>query len=338
MHKENGNYPAASADCVSGLSIARANKDTTYIISLLGLRAMFIHSYSNKTDTQKDDTTSLPLEFEALKIAESQPKYEAMRIRFYDNIAQTYKERGEYNKAINYADSGIVLANKYKQLRSLTYGYNWLGEALYYRGQRDTGIADLNKAITVSRKIEQPYRQMELYEAMYECYMHDKNYEPAIRCLQRSNSLRDSLQIAENEQKISEMEAQLKYDTHGKDNQIAALTEGERLKSQKILWISIAMICFLIMIAIIGFQYFTILKSRRQMTANNRELNKALLKIAHIQSHHIRKPLASILGLMNIIKANNYEPDKETLQKMDTVAQELDEQIRSVIRETEVGD
>jgi signal transduction histidine kinase len=60
-------------------------------------------------------------------------------------------------------------------------------------------------------------------------------------------------------------------------------------------------------------------------------LNEALLKIAHIQSHHIRKPLASIMGLMNLIKDNNYEADKELLMKMDAASLQLDKRIREVI-------
>ncbi|GAB3907218.1 tetratricopeptide repeat protein [Mucilaginibacter boryungensis] len=335
IHKENGNYPAAFQDCIKGLKEARINHDTTNIISLMGLNAMFTHGYYRKNGNYKNDHTSLQLELDALKIAESSPKYEQMRIRFYDNIAQTYKENKEYSKALLYANQAVALANKYHQPRSLTYAYNWLGESYYYMGQHDKGIDYLKQAIAVSRQLKQPYREMEIYEAMHWCYLSSKDYEPAIECLRRSFTMRDSLQIAMNEKQVSEM--QLKYNSGGKDKQIALLGQVSQLKSQKILRISVAMVCFVILMFVILYQYYTIHRYSRKVEKSNQELNAAMLKIAHIQSHQIRKPLASILGLMNIIKGNNYVADKEVLQKMDEVANDLDERIRDVIKATEVG-
>jgi tetratricopeptide (TPR) repeat protein len=336
MHKENGNYTAAFQDCIKGLNEAKQNRDTASIISLLGLRAMFTHGYYRKNGHPQDDHTSLQLQFEALKIAESSPKYERMRIRFYNNIAQAYKENKAYDKTLMYANKAVVLANKYNQPRSLTYSYNWLGEAYYYMGQRQKGIAYLDSAIAISRRSALPYRQMEIYESMHWCYMSAKDYEPAIASLNRFNKMRDSLQIAKNEKQISEL--QLKYETGKKDKQIAVLDDLNSGKNRKIVWVSIGMFFFLALLIIILYQNVLIHRNSKLMKASNEQLNDALLKIAHIQSHHIRQPLASILGLMNIIKAHNYEVDKEVLQKMDTAAHDLDQRIRDVIKETEVGD
>lgn len=44
------------------------------------------------------------------------------------------------------------------------------------------------------------------------------------------------------------------------------------------------------------------------------------------------------MGLMNIIKAHDYQVDKEVLQQMDKAAHDLDKRIRDVIKETEVGE
>ncbi|MES2278894.1 MAG: tetratricopeptide repeat protein [Bacteroidota bacterium] len=336
IHKENGNYDAAFKDCINGLNEAKNNRDTTAIISLLGLRAMFTHGYYRKNGRPNDDHTSLDMEFEALKVAESKPQYEQMRIRFYNNIGQTFKEQGNYPKALLYANKAVVLANKYHQPRSLTYSYNWIGEAYYYMGQRDKGIDYLHKAIAITRQIEIPYRQMEIYDAMYWCYMSTKNYEPAIACLMRTTKMRDSLQVAKNEKQIKEL--QLKYDAGKKDRKIARLSQQYDDNNRKMLMILISMTFFVISLVIILYQYLFIKRSNKLIKINNERLNDALLKIAYVQSHHVRRPLASIMGLMNIIKANNYEADKEVLQKMDEVANELDERIRAVIKETEVND
>lgn len=77
------------------------------------------------------------------------------------------------------------------------------------------------------------------------------------------------------------------------------------------------------------------------INTNNRLIKNTLLqqafdKIAYVQSHQIRKPLASIMGLMNVIKGDNYSADKEILQKMESATLDLDQNIRDVIAHTEV--
>ena len=59
--------------------------------------------------------------------------------------------------------------------------------------------------------------------------------------------------------------------------------------------------------------------------------NESLLNIAHIHSHEYRKPVASILGLMELIKAENYRPSKKYLLLMEQAVKELDEKIRKAI-------
>lgn len=336
VHKENANYDTAFKDCINGLKIARLNKDTSWIISLLGLHAMFTHGYYRRNHQPQNDHSSLKMQFEALKMAESQAKYEKMRIRFYNNIGQAYKELGKYDSALVFARKAVVLANKYNQPRSLTYSYNWLGEAYYYMGQHEKGIAYMDSAIALSREANLPYRQMEIYEAMHWCYLSTKNYEPAIAALKKSVEMHDSLQITGNEKQIAEL--QLKYNMQKKDKQIASLWATNKNINRKSIWMLAGLIVFLLSLGTILLQYRIINRNNKLMKVNNEKLNDALLRIAHIQSHEIRQPLASIMGLMNIIKANNYKADKDVLQNMDTVANELDQRIRAVVKEAETGD
>lgn len=59
--------------------------------------------------------------------------------------------------------------------------------------------------------------------------------------------------------------------------------------------------------------------------------NKQLYEIAMMQSHEMRRPVASILGLMDIIRANNYMADKEELLMLEKAVKELDSKIREVV-------
>lgn len=60
----------------------------------------------------------------------------------------------------------------------------------------------------------------------------------------------------------------------------------------------------------------------------------ALKQIAWMQSHELRKPVSSILGLMEIIENENYKADKDILQKMKDATEELDEKINLIVNQT----
>ena len=62
--------------------------------------------------------------------------------------------------------------------------------------------------------------------------------------------------------------------------------------------------------------------------------NESLKKIAQIQSHDIRQPLTSILGMINVIKADNYVADKERLLMIESAANELDSKIHAIVAQT----
>jgi PAS domain S-box-containing protein len=64
------------------------------------------------------------------------------------------------------------------------------------------------------------------------------------------------------------------------------------------------------------------------------ERNKSLYEIAQIQSHEIRHPLASIMGLVNLIKYNYQEVDAEWIRMMDESTNTLDNRISSIVNET----
>lgn len=59
--------------------------------------------------------------------------------------------------------------------------------------------------------------------------------------------------------------------------------------------------------------------------------NVIFKKIAQVQSHDVRGPLSSVLGLMNVIKYEDYAPSKEYLVLMEGALNKLDEKLKSVV-------
>lgn len=329
LHKENANFNLAFDAAQKGLYYARENKDTLAVIGLIGLKAMFIHTENEARHFALNDT-SINLQLSALKIAESNPKFEPLRITFYDNISQYYLDNKNYKNAIYYGDKGVALALKYNRQRSLTYGYSWLGEAYFYSGERKKGLDYLNKAMLIARQLKQPYRVMEIYGHLYDCYYSAGDYKKAIDLNRVSQSMHDSLQVNINEKQVSEL--QIKYESAKKDQEIALMGHAKRVYNRQLLAIIAFSLLLVIFFIVLFLQYRIIRRHNSKITTSNEMKDQALADIAFIQTHEIRKPLASIMGLINVIKSmDSNELDNECLVKLDEASKELDERIHDVI-------
>lgn len=59
-----------------------------------------------------------------------------------------------------------------------------------------------------------------------------------------------------------------------------------------------------------------------------------LKRIAYMQSHDIRQPVATILGLVNLVKENLSRLDKDWLNMLDETAGLLDDRVRTIVEES----
>jgi tetratricopeptide (TPR) repeat protein len=328
LHKENANYQLAFSCVQSGLDWAQINKDTSAIISMINLKAMFIQTRCEALKMPLNDT-SINLQLKALKIAESSPKFEELRVALFDNIAQYYFDNKNYKNAINYGNQAVALALKYNKQRSLTYGYNWLGEAWYQTGDKQKGLDYLNKALVIARNLKEPYREMELNEDLYHFYSKNGDYKTAIDFDARSQQIQDSLRVHMNEKQMSEL--QLQYETGKKNKEIARMSRARQIENKQILIISGISILLIIFFIILVLQYRIIWHHNHTIKKSNEKKDQALGDIAFIQAHELRKPLASIMGIVNVIKGMDYTVDPECISKLDEASKELDEKIHAVL-------
>lgn len=83
---------------------------------------------------------------------------------------------------------------------------------------------------------------------------------------------------------------------------------------------------------IIGASYITRNISERKFYEEKIvEQNRLLTRIAEIQSHDYRAPVASIIGLMQLIELDDYVASKEYLLMLQRAAHALDEKIHEVV-------
>lgn len=86
--------------------------------------------------------------------------------------------------------------------------------------------------------------------------------------------------------------------------------------------------------------YFQDVTEQRKSRLLIEEQNKRLREIAQIQSHRVRKPVASILGLAHVLEDEDPEGNKEIIKGIVASCKELDEIIKEITEKTkiEVGD
>ena len=78
---------------------------------------------------------------------------------------------------------------------------------------------------------------------------------------------------------------------------------------------------------------------RKEIEQAIRLQNNQLKKIAWIQSHQMRKPVANILGLFELIDLNLLdEHTKEILEKLKESSEELDNYIKEIVQHTKPTD
>ncbi len=119
---------------------------------------------------------------------------------------------------------------------------------------------------------------------------------------------------------------------------------------QHVIYISIVFVVFLILslsMMFFTYQHFLsekiLIRSNTALVANRQKLelrNRKLEEIAWIQSHKLRKPVATILGLIGLINYKNLsDPENEvTLKHIKTAGDELDDIIAEIDKKTRVSD
>lgn len=58
----------------------------------------------------------------------------------------------------------------------------------------------------------------------------------------------------------------------------------------------------------------------------------SLQEIAYIQSHNLRQPVSSIMGLVSLFKADDYTSDREGLLMLERAVQQLNEEMTAIVK------
>lgn len=203
-----------------------------------------------------------------------------------NNIGVLYFIQKKYHSALNYYKQSLELEKQIKYDEGIATSYLNIGEVYHYLGQDLLALDYYNKCETLASKIGDKLTLEYLYEAYYNLYKKQKNYEGALTSLEKYTKIKEERFNQEYESNIAELE--IKYETEKKQRELELLNKDKELsdlliqkknqetKRQRLF---IALILFIVLI-LSGFLYYMVLQNKVRRKNNNilRQKNEEILQ------------------------------------------------------------
>ncbi|HMI08748.1 MAG TPA: tetratricopeptide repeat protein [Flavobacterium sp.] len=255
------------------------------------------------------------------------------------NIGNVYMKLGEYTKAIYYHSQALKISKRLGNESSIAINYGnlgstWLGLANNKaKTVTDTAqlacltlaISNLEQAVKICEKIGFNAPLSEFNQDLVDAYAQRGNYKEAFVLLKKNTALKDSVFSMQSKVELSGLETKRNLELKNKD----IIIKGKQLQIKRLQSVNERMLYLsgIFLLCLILFIF------ARYIVRRIREHRNEMAHILHIQSHKIRGPVASILGLAQLLDYNNPEdPDnKEMLKGIYSIACDLDKVIVEVI-------
>lgn len=270
----------------------------------------------------------------------------------YNNLAEVYIYQKKYDRAIRCYLLSKELPAEEKSHFGETFTLNGLAKAYQALEHYDQAINALKESITISTQYGYRDKTKESYGILYEIYEERKDYKNALRYYKEFNLYQDSIFSEDKLQFIENLKINYETEQIASENEI--LKKDAQLKDASIIQQkTYTLIGVILIISISGafvFLFYTYKQNKKrnkfladyntnletQVTERTKELvnsnlelikqNNQLEQFGYITAHNLRAPVARILGLINIININAYDPaeDKYILEKLQITTKELD--------------
>lgn len=178
----------------------------------------------------------------------------------YGNLSEALSEQGKFQEAIGALKKSEALLKENKMESQLLEVYLLYGTNLKKMGKYSEAIEYLNKALKEAEQTKQIAKQKEAYGELADVWAETNNFEKAFHYKNRFYRIKDSIGDIETRKEISEI--QTKYETEKREKENILLKNENKIKSLKlesrdkaIIWLSLGVMLFGILITIIFILY-----------------------------------------------------------------------------------
>src|SRR5688572_13193983 len=260
----------------------------------------------------------------------------------YNNLAEVYYYKKEYDKAIEFYSLSSGLAQNKRSEYGMTFTLN--GLALVYKDlkQYDKAIAHALQSIEIGQKNSFRDKTKEAYGILYDIYELKKDFKNALLYYKQFNLYQDSIFSEDRIQYIENLKITYQTEKIAQENELlrkdAQLKDSQLNQQLMVTWVAVATVIFLLVISVLLYrnnqqrkktnaileEYSNDLKHQvedqtKELVNTNMELvsqNNQLEQFGYIIAHNLRGAVARILGLTGLIRGKSFDPvkDQEMLQ------------------------
>jgi len=356
VYKNMGDMGAAFKYYQEGLEAAKSSKDSVFLATVLnnlgeayntkpdfeqakfylersaevckkiGYKVGLQRALGNLANTEKglgNFEAALKLYKQVLKV-HRQIKPDTPPFRITYNLGDLYFQKGNLEQANEKFRASLEFSKQMGIPQGLYYNYTGLGDVAKQRDNISTAANYYRQALDVAEKLRMAAASQETSKTLYELYKKSGDFKQALQFLERNKTISDSLNKLANEQRLAETENQLKLRKEEEVNRILREKQEEqqaRLTTQK--WLIAASVAIIIVILI---SLYLLYKSNQEKKRINEELEKRQTeleelngvkdKILAIISHDLRSPLASMQGMLYLLREDDLA--EEEIEEMTT--------------------
>ena len=263
--------------------------------------------------------------------------------RIMNELADTYLQTGITDKATTYAMQALGVATEKNYTDAVPVSYSILGDVCLRQKKYPDAVLYMHKALDIYQQKGALDYEKNSWQALSSAYSEMGEPAKALDAFKHYISIRDSVYNIAKANELIRMDLQFDF----KRRQLADSLKqagyyGKKIERQRILtYSSYTGLVLVILLSFFIYRSYTIQKKynvllskeKKRHLAHIEEQNNVLKDIAHIQSHDVRGPVATILGLTQFYNFDDpTDPiNKEIVEGICTMTEELDIMIKQVI-------
>ena len=350
IYFEQKDYPKTKLYYSKALDNYTLQHNTEGMARLMGNLGIVVDAEGNYDQALKYHTNALRLNTKANR------KY-SMQIN-HANVGLVSLHLKKYDRALRHQQMALELSKEIENSSSIAINLGNLGETYYamavdsqYRDEHrqthlEKAIDLLEQAVSLCKQIHLTGPQIEFGEYLSDAYYQAGKYKRSFQTFKEHKALKDSVFSLQNKMAITQLESRRELELRNKQIQIDKLKIQQKNNERIIYLISIVLL-----LLIIGIGIKTLYSYRKSNTALQQEKMKylhlietqveqikkqadVLKDIAHMQSHDVRGPVATILGLVQLF--NFKDPSDPTnrvvIEGIVQIIGKLDDAVQEVIQ------
>jgi tetratricopeptide (TPR) repeat protein len=331
----------------------------TYALTLYNIGELYIHL--DKIEEAKKYID------QSMSVARQQDNLKVLAFD-YGSLGAIQRREKNYKKALHFYTLAEKMWTQQEELRSLIQTYQDIAEI--YREQQQYNRAEkyLARAMQLATQIKVADLQVNNYLRISRLDSLRGNFRRALYFLSRHNMLKDSVYNLLKAEQIARL--QTIYETETRDQENQQLRSEKELKESQLRAHKVTLVaitCGLVLAGILAWflhlqrkkislqkeaiemQAVALLKLNEELQGLNKNLearidertsqliiqNQRLAEYTFINAHKLRAPVASILGLINLLHQAKPEEKEDILTYLKTCGEQLDLIIREVSRNLE---